>query len=54
MTQDELARSYFEKARKRKRVLEVLLEDEAYSDVVRKAQPRHTYAATPNGLTRTQ
>jgi HEPN domain-containing protein len=39
MTADELARSYLEKARKRKRVLEVLLdEEEAYSDVVREAQ----------------
>ncbi len=38
MTQDELARSYFIKAMKRRRVLEVLLEEEAYSDVVREAQ----------------
>ena len=38
MTQDELARSYFVKASKRRRVLEVLLEETAYSDVVREAQ----------------
>ncbi|GIX29059.1 MAG: DNA-binding protein [Burkholderiales bacterium] len=38
MTTDELAAAYFEKARKRIRVLEVLLEQEAYSDVVREAQ----------------
>lgn len=38
MTADELARSYLEKARKRRRVLQVLLEEEAYSDVVREAQ----------------
>jgi HEPN domain-containing protein len=38
MTTDALARSYFEKARKRIRALEVLLEDEAFSDVVREAQ----------------
>ena len=38
MTQNELARSYFEKARKRRRVLEVLIEQDAFSDVVRKAQ----------------
>ncbi len=38
MTTLALARSYFEKARKRRRALEVLFEDEAYSDVVREAQ----------------
>jgi HEPN domain-containing protein len=38
MTTDALARSYFAKARKRIRALEVLLEDEAFSDVVREAQ----------------
>ena len=38
MTFDDLARSYLEKASKRRRVLDVLLEEEAYSDVVREAQ----------------
>lgn len=38
MTSLSLAHSYFEKARKRLRALRVLLEDEAYSDVVREAQ----------------
>jgi hypothetical protein len=38
MTSISLARSYFEKARKRLRALTVLLEDGAYSDVVREAQ----------------
>ena len=38
MTFDDLARSYLEKATKRRRVLEVLLDEEAYSDVVREAQ----------------
>ncbi|MFZ5556236.1 MAG: HEPN domain-containing protein [Pseudomonadota bacterium] len=38
MTTDELAAAYFEKARKRIRVLEVLQEQAAYSDVVREAQ----------------
>jgi hypothetical protein len=38
MTFDDLARSYLQKATKRRRVLEVLLEEEAYSDVVREAQ----------------
>lgn len=33
-----LARSYMEKALKRRRVLEVLLEEDAFSDVVREAQ----------------
>ncbi|HVZ33368.1 MAG TPA: HEPN domain-containing protein [Polyangiaceae bacterium] len=38
MTQDELARSYLAKARVRVRVLEVLAEQGAWSDVVREAQ----------------
>jgi HEPN domain-containing protein len=38
MTASELARSYMQKAKKRRRVLQVLLEEEAYSDVVREAQ----------------
>jgi HEPN domain-containing protein len=38
MTTEALARSYFQKARKRLRALQVLLDDEAYSDVVREAQ----------------
>jgi HEPN domain-containing protein len=38
MTTRALARSYFLKARKRLRALLVLLEDEAYSDVIREAQ----------------
>jgi len=38
MTGSSLAHSYFEKARKRLRALTTLLEDEAYSDVVREAQ----------------
>lgn len=38
MTVDELARAYLDKALKRRRVLEVLLEQEAWSDVVREAQ----------------
>ncbi len=38
MTSFSLARSYFTKARKRLRALQTLLEDEAYSDVVREAQ----------------
>jgi HEPN domain-containing protein len=38
VTSDTLARSYFQKARKRKRALETLFEDEAYSDVGREAQ----------------
>lgn len=38
MTVDELARAYVTKASKRRRALEVLLEEEAYSDVVREAQ----------------
>lgn len=38
MTFNDLALSYLEKATKRRRVLEVLLEQDAYSDVVREAQ----------------
>jgi HEPN domain-containing protein len=38
MTTRALARSYFTKARKRLRALEVLLEDQAFSDVIREAQ----------------
>lgn len=38
MTNESLAQSYLRKARKRLRVLEVLLEESAYSDVVREAQ----------------
>lgn len=38
MTGDDLARSYMVKASARRRVLEVLLEENAYSDVVREAQ----------------
>jgi HEPN domain-containing protein len=38
VTYSELARSYIEKASKRRRVLEVLLEQDAYSNVVREAQ----------------
>lgn len=38
MTFNDLALSYLEKATKRRRVLQVLLEEEAYSDVVQKAQ----------------
>lgn len=38
MTNVTLARSYLEKARKRLRVLDVLMEEEAYSDVVWEAQ----------------
>lgn len=38
MTGDELARSYLEKATARRRVLDVLTEEGAYSDVVREAQ----------------
>jgi HEPN domain-containing protein len=38
VTVDELARAYVTKASKRRRALEVLLEEEAYSDVVREAQ----------------
>lgn len=61
MTADELARSYLEKARKRRRVLEVLIEEDAYSDVVREAQElvelalkgmlRHLGMILPNGMT---
>lgn len=38
MTKGELARAYLEKATKRRRVLEVLMEETAWSDVVREAQ----------------
>ena len=38
MTKSELARAYLEKASKRRRVLEVLKEEQAWSDVVREAQ----------------
>ena len=38
MTKSELARAYLEKASKRQRVLQVLVEEEAWSDVVREAQ----------------
>ena len=38
MTSGTLARSYFEKARKRLRALQTLFDEEAYSDVVREAQ----------------
>ena len=38
MTFSDLARSYLEKAGKRRRVLDVLMEQDAYSDVIREAQ----------------
>jgi HEPN domain-containing protein len=38
MTADELARSYFGRARKRRKALEVLLQEDAFADVVREAQ----------------
>jgi len=38
VTFSDLARSYLEKAGNRRRVLDVLMEQEAYSDVVREAQ----------------
>jgi HEPN domain-containing protein len=38
LTKSELARAYLEKASKRRRVLEVLMEENAWSDVVREAQ----------------
>lgn len=38
MTKSELARAYLEKASKRRRVLEVLMEEQAWSDVVRESQ----------------
>lgn len=38
MTGDELARAYLAKARARLRVLDVLVEERAHSDVVREAQ----------------
>lgn len=38
MTKNDLACSYLEKATKGKRVLDVLMEEAAYSDVIREAQ----------------
>jgi HEPN domain-containing protein len=38
LTKSELARAYLEKASKRRRVLQVLMEEQAWSDVVREAQ----------------
>lgn len=38
MTNDDLAKSYLIKADKRLKILDVLLKEEAYSDVVREAQ----------------
>lgn len=38
MTSDDLAKSYLIKADKRLKILDVLLKEEAYSDVVREAQ----------------
>ena len=38
MNMKTLAESYLEKATKRLRVLEILLDEEAFSDVVREAQ----------------
>jgi HEPN domain-containing protein len=38
MTNDSLARSYLIKATKRLKILPVLLDEEAYSDVIREAQ----------------
>lgn len=38
MTNEDLSRSYLIKAEKRLKILDVLLEEEAYSDVVREAQ----------------
>lgn len=38
MTNDDLAKSYLIKAEKRLKILGVLLQEEAYSDVVREAQ----------------
>lgn len=38
MTTDSLAKSYIIKAKKRLKILDVLLEEEAYSDVIREAQ----------------
>lgn len=38
MTNDDLAKSYLIKADKRLKILDVLLREEAYSDVVREAQ----------------
>lgn len=38
MTNDDLAKSYFIKAEKRLKILDILLNEEDYSDVVREAQ----------------
>lgn len=38
MTGDELARAYLAKSKARRRVLEVLAEEQAWSDIVREAQ----------------
>jgi len=38
MTNDSLAKSYFTKAEKRLKILDILLNEEDYSDVVREAQ----------------
>lgn len=38
MTNDNLAKSYFIKAEKRLKILDILLNEEDYSDVVREAQ----------------
>lgn len=38
MTNDDLAKSYLTKAKKRLKIFDILLRDEAYSDVVREAQ----------------
>lgn len=38
MTNEDLSRSYLIKAQKRLRILKVLMEEEAYSDVVRESQ----------------
>ena len=38
MTNETLAKSYLQKAQKRLKILNVLLEEEAYSDVIREAQ----------------
>lgn len=38
MTNEDLSKSYLIKAEKRLKILDVLLEEEAYSDVVREAQ----------------
>lgn len=38
MEADRLARSYFRKSRARRKALQILLEEQSYSDVVREAQ----------------